>query len=389
MKIAAVSQNQQLLDEVHRILVAEKGGLEVSTSIGTILQAEAVANQNRPDILIIDATCDNLAELASLEHISQRLGMAVVLLCPVQSPEFLIEAMRVGVREILSLPLSKPALLEAVTRIQHRAALGNKPPQKGTVLAFIACKGGSGATFLAVNLGYILAAAKGKKVALLDLNLQFGDASLFVSDSVPANTLADVAGGNIARLDASFLASSMVQVLPNFGILAAPEDPSRAAEVKPASIEVLLNLAKTHYDFVILDIGRGLNAVTVKAMDHADLIFTVLQETLPFIRDANRVLHSLQALGYTKDKVRLIVNRYEKGGSISLEDVERTLGIKVFKIIPNSYSAVSASVNQGVPIMQIASHDPVVKALQAIAQELVGETPAKKNGWLTHLGRSA
>lgn len=385
MKIAAVSKNQQLLDELRRILTLEKGVPEVSITLGTILQAEAVADQNRSDILIIDATCDNLAELASLEHISLRHpSMAVILLCPVRSPEFLIEAMRVGVREVLSLPLSKPTLLEAVARVQYRATLG-KPLRKGTVLAFIGCKGGSGATFLATNLGYILAAAKGKKVALLDLNLQFGDASLFVSDSVPANTLADVAGSNASRLDAYFLASAMVQVLPNFGVLAAPEDPSRATEIRPESIEVLLNLAKTHYDFVILDIGRSLNAITVKALDHADLIFTVLQETLPFIRDTNQVLHSLQALGYTKDKVRLIVNRYEEGGDIRLEDVERTLGVKVFKTIPNSYSAVSASVNQGVPMMQIAGHDPVTKALQAIAQGLAGETSVKRNGWLSNL----
>lgn len=389
MKIAAVSKNQQLLDELRRVLTLEMGMFELSITFGTIFQAESAADQNRPDILIIEASCDNLAELASLEHINLRHpAMSVILLCPVRSPEFLIEAMRVGVREVISLPLSKPTLLEAVARVQQRAAVA-KPLQKGAVIAFIGCKGGSGATFLATNLGYILAAAKGKKVALLDLNLQFGDASLFVSDNVPANTLADVAGSNASRLDAYFLASAMVQVLPNFGVLAAPEDPSRASEIKPEAIEVLLNLAKTHYDFVILDIGRSLNAVTVKALDHTDLIFTVIQQTLPFIRDANRELHSLQSLGYTKDKVRLIVNRCEEGGDIRLEDVERTLGVKVFKTIPNSYSAVSASVNQGMPIMQISVHDPVTKALQDIAQGLVGEVSVKRNGWLRNLLHAA
>lgn len=389
MKIAVVSKNQQLLDELRRILNLEMGMSELSITFGTILQAEAVADQNGSDILIIEAACDNLAELASLEHISLRHpAMSVILLCPVRSPEFLIEAMRVGVREVISLPLSKSTLLEAVARIQQRAAVA-KPLKKGTVLAFIGCKGGSGATFIATNLGYILAAAKGKKVALLDLNLQFGDASLFVSDNIPANTLADVAGSNASRLDAYFLASAMVQILPNFGVLAAPEDPSRATEVKPEAIEVLLNLAKTHYDFVILDIGRSLNAITVKALDHSDLIFTVIQQTLPFIRDTNRELRSLQALGYSKDKVRLIVNRCEEGGDIRLEDVERTLGVKVFKTIPNSYSAVSASVNQGVPMMKISLHDPVTKALQAIAQELVGETSAKRSGWLRNLLHAA
>lgn len=389
MKIAAVSKNQQLLEELRRVLILEMGIFEVSITVGSILQAETVADQNRSDILIIEATCDNLAELARLEHISlHHPATAVILLCPVRSPEFLIEAMRVGVREVISLPLSKSTLVDAVARVQQRAAVV-KPIQKGNVLAFIGCKGGSGATFLATNLGYILAAAKGKKVALLDLNLQFGDASLFVSDNVPANTLADIAGSNASRLDAYFLASAMVQVLPNFGVLAAPEDPSRATEVKPEAIEVLLNLAKTHYDFVILDIGRSLNAITVKALDHADLIFTVIQQTLPFIRDANRELHSLQSLGYSKDKVRLIVNRCEEVGDIRLEDVERTLGVKVFKTIPNSYLAVSASVNQGVPMMQISAHDPVTRALQAIAQELVGEESVKRSGWLRNLLHAA
>lgn len=389
MKIAAVSKSPQLLDELRRILSLEQGMFEVSMTVGSILQAEAIADQNRSDVLVIEASCDNLAELASLEHISLRHpAMAVILLCPVQSSEFLIEAMRVGVREVISLPLANLALLDAIARVQHRAAQA-KPLHKGTVLAFIGCKGGSGATFLATNLGYILAAAKGKKVALLDLNLQFGDASLFVSDNVPANTLADVAGSNASRLDAYFLASAMVQVLPNFGVLAAPEDPSRATEVKPEAIEVLLNLAKTHYDFVILDIGRSLNAITVKALDHADLIFTVIQQTLPFIRDANRELHSLQALGYARDKVRLIVNRSEEGGDIRLQDVERTLGVKVFRTIPNSYTAVSASVNQGLPIMQISANDPVTKALQAIAQELIGEASVKRSGWLRNLLHAA
>jgi pilus assembly protein CpaE len=129
--------------------------------------------------------------------------------------------------------------------------------------------------------------------------------------------------------------------------------------------------------------------VTVKALDHADLIFTVIQQTLPFIRDANRELHSLQSLGYAKDKVRLIVNRSDEGSDISLQDVERTLGVKVFRTIPNSYSAVSASVNQGVPIMRISAHDPVTKALQGIAQDLSGESTAKRSGWLRNLLHAA
>lgn len=390
MKIAVISASKTNLEEIRQVLSGEGAIARTVLLIqGGMEHLGPVADQERPDLVILDALCHGPDDLATVEQSTLRHPhMAFIILCESQSPELLLQAMRIGVRDVLSSPISPPALLAAVERIERKTAAGTVPLHKGKVLAFIPCKGGSGATFLAANLAYMLAAEQGKKVALLDLNLQFGDASLFVSDHVPPNTLADVAS-NITRLDASFLASSMVEVLPNFGVLAAPEDPERAAEVKPHHVEVLLSLARTHYDFVILDIGRNLDATSVKALDHADQIFLVLQETLPFIRDAKRLLHALHGLGYGREKIRLLINRYEKGGDIRLEDVERTLEIKVTSTIPNSFEAVSKSVNQGVPIMQIAKHDPVTKALREMTHELVTDGEAPKGGWLSHLLHNA
>lgn len=386
MKIAVISASKTHLDAIQQVLMGE-GALTRTVMLfnGGMEHLGPVADQKRPDLIILDGPCREPDDLDAVEQVGQRHpGMAFIVLSEHQPPEFLLKAMQIGVRDVLPSPASAEALRAAVERIERKTAAGAAPARKGKVLAFLPCKGGSGATFLATNLGYTLAAGLEKKVVLLDLNLQFGDASLFISDHVPANTLADVAR-NISRLDASFLASSMVDVLPNYGVLAAPEDPERAAEVKPEHIDVLLNLAKAHYDYVILDIGRNLNATSVKALDHADVIFPVLQETLPFIRDAKRLIHALYGLGYSRDKIHLIINRYEKGGDIRLEDVERALEMKVFSTVPNSFEAVSKSVNQGVPIMKIAKHDPVTKALRELSQELVEGGEARKGGWLAHL----
>ena len=114
-----------------------------------------------------------------------------------------------------------------------------------------------------------------------------------------------------------------------------------------------------------------------------------MHETLPFIRDSKRLLHALLSLGYPKEKVRLIINRYEKGGDIQLSDVEATLGMKVFETIPNSYEAVSASVNQGVPIMCIAKHDRVTKALLMLAEKLVPSSKVKNKNWFSRLFQHA
>lgn len=385
MKISIISPDKEHGEAISRLLRNEKGGRSVHLVQGGLEQLGPVADQERPDLVILDGVCCAPAELTMLEQLMPRHpNMAYIMLCKTISPDFLINAMHIGVRDVLPLPVAPDALEAAVTRLEQKAAWGSKPRQKGKVLAFIACKGGSGATFIATNLGYILAAAYDKKVALLDLHLQFGDASLFLSDRMPATTLVDVAS-NILRLDAAFLASSMVQVLPNYGVLAAPEDPERSLEVKPEHIDVLLKLAVDQYDFVILDVGRDLSAVTVKALDRADMIFPVLQETLPFVRDARRLLLTLQSLGYAKDKIHVIVNRYDEGGDIRLKDVESVLDMKVYLAIPNSYKVVSAAVNQGVAVMKISSHDPVTRTLMELGKYLTQAAPARKEGWLSHL----
>jgi pilus assembly protein CpaE len=381
VKVAILSLKAETLKELKGFLATDDGSLEVALFNGGPQQVGPMVDQEHPDVLIVDGLCSNHAELNALEKVASLYPtMAIILMCQQQSPEFLLRAMRIGVREVLPAPINKEALQQAVGRIKQRVSWSRAPRSKGKVLVFLPCKGGSGATFLATNLAYALAAEGDKKVALFDFNLHFGDASLFVSDATASSTVADVTR-QIQRLDASFLESSMIKVLPNFGVLAAPETPEKVADVRPENVERLLNVAVNHYDFVILDIARTLDAISIKALDYADLIFPVLQVTLPFIRDAKRLINVFHSLGYSNNKINLIVNRFEKGGEITLEDLERTLGLKVHKTVPNSFNAVAASINQGTPIIKLASRDPVTRTLQEMAQGMLHG--AKQGGsWL-------
>lgn len=370
MKIAVISPNPAHLEDIGRYLQAEDGSRGVALHEGGIVKVRVLADQLRPDLIILDSMCRDLEDLPVLEYVStQHPHTVLVLLCANHTPEFLINAMRAGVREVLKSPVTKEVLLAAVERIGQRLGLAAKPREAGTVAAFIPCKGGSGATFLATNLGYQLA-VENKKVLLIDLNLQFGDAVLFLHDNKPATNLADVTR-NIQRLDASFLAGNLVKISPNYGVLAAPEDPGQAIEVMPEHVDVLLNVAVNQYDFVILDLGRVLDAVTIKALDRANCVFPVMQLTLPFVRDAHRLISAFRTLGYSKDKIRLVVNRLEKAAELNLADVERSLGLSVFKTVPNSYEAVAAAVNHGQPIAAFSRGNPVAKSLQDLARALI------------------
>jgi pilus assembly protein CpaE len=386
-KIAVISPNKARMEEIRSILQSTGVPRQILLLGDGLKQLTPATDKEFLDLIVIDRLNDGADDLATLEQLCLLYpGMAIIFLCENASPEFLIGAIRLGVKDVL--PLNADALLAAVVRIEGKSKQVVTPHKMGKVIVVMASKGGSGATFLACNLGYILASEYQVKVALLDLNLQFGDATLFLSDQVPPNTLDDVAN-NISRLDASFLASSMVHVLPNYSILAAPEDAEHAEDVEPEHIEALITLSKSQYDYIIIDAGRMLNATNLKALDQADMIFLVLQQTLPFIRDSRRLIQTLQSLGYIKEKINLIVNRYEKRADINLEDVEATLGMPVFKTIPNSYESVSASVNQGVPIQKIAKHDSVTKSLEEWSGMLIYGPEHKKNNWLTDFMKRA
>ena len=372
LKVVALSPQRATLEEIRAAL----GSVNCHLGGTELLPAAAGAE---PDVLLVDAT-----DLSAIEAvIGRHPGVAVILLSPDQSAGFLRQAMRIGIRDVLPLPVSQHALQDSLRRIEQRASAA-EPRRRAKVLSFIGCKGGSGATFIASNVAYLLADQEQKKVALIDLNFQFGDAALYVTHRVPSSTLADVAE-QIHRLDADLLTAAMLQVLPNFHVLPAPEDPEQALRVPPESIEPLLRLAAAEYDVVIVDAGRSLDDVTVRAMDRSDTVYVVMQLNLPFLRDGKRLLRSLASLGYPRDKVKLVVNRFHKSSPITLQDVRETLGQEVFMTLPNSFDTVTASVNQGVPVFKLAARDAVTRGLRDIVGTLVEKK--EETGWRRLLAR--
>ena len=374
MKIAVISPNKTHLQEMGRVLEANAHSAVLID--GGKSKMRVIAEQQQPDLMIVDGMCCDPHELVQVEYVTtHHPKIAVILLCATLTPEFLISAMRAGVREVLPSPVTTDALEAAVNRIATKLT-GGHGKRAGKILAFIPCKGGSGATFLATNLAYQL--AETKSVLLVDLNLQFGDALSFVHDGKPASTLADVAHG-ISRLDASFLAASTVKITPSYSILAAPEDLSKAMEIKPEHIDAILSLALSQYDFVLLDISRSLDALTIKALDRAYRIFPVLQAGLPSLRNAHKLLAAFKSLGYPADKIEFVVNRFEKNSDINLDDIQRTLGTPNLRTVPNSYKEVSTSINHGNALAEDGHSSALTKSLAEFAVSLSPKTEESRS----------
>ncbi len=383
MKIAVISPSSQSLHEIGATLERGNPSRFIARHEGGISKLRAIAEKEHPDVIIVEGLCHDAGELAPIESVTTSYPqMIIIMLCSQQTSDFLINAMRVGVREVLPSPAGKEALEAAVSRAESKLGL-RSAQRSGRILAFVSCKGGSGSTFLATNLGHQLG-AENKKVLLIDLNLQFGEAVLTVHDRKAISNVAEVAR-NLSRLDASFLTASTVEVTPNFAILAAPEDPAESLQVKPEHLDAILNLAVNQYDFIILDVGKNLDDLTIKALDRAHNIFLVVQTMLPYIRNANRMMSVFRSLGYPQDKVELLVNRFWKNGEIGLEDLRASLGISRMRTVPNGYKEVAKAINEGVPLATVAKSSPVLKAIAELAQSLLPKPDLAQGGLLSRL----
>ena len=376
MKALLITRDSDLHAEIASQGAARVPPLNLGATRSSMRDALDRLIPDAPALVIIDASAFDASEADMLERLSKHYpGASFMLLTREHQQDLLIRAMRAGVREVLQLPLIHRAFHEAMDRIAATAGLTSL--RDGKVLAFISCKGGSGATFISTNFSYALATLADKKVLLIDLHGQFGDATLYVSDQRAAMTLSDVCS-QIARIDGPFLESCLVHVTAGFGILAAADDPAHAVELKSEHMDAILRVARQHFDYIVLDVGRQIDAISLRALDSADAIYPILQLGLPDIRDGRRLLDIFRSLGYPIENTRLIVNRYEKGGKLRLQDLQAALGVAVLHTIPNDYMAATDSVNQGVPVLQLSRSSAVARSLIELV-ELVASRRVTEN----------
>ncbi|MDI1301020.1 MAG: AAA family ATPase [bacterium] len=381
MKILLISDDKRARDRITAALGEQAVEHEITVVDTRTLQKPDELAAVPADLMVIEGLGREAAPWAALERIVARCPqLPIVVATSQQSAELLQLAMRSGVREVVN--IDEASLRDVMQRMLARIAAANGHAA-GKIIAFIPAKFSCGATFLATSLGYSLSKRSGKRVLLIDLNMEGGDAALFVSDKEPETTLADVCR-QIQRLDASFLAACTVTPYPGFSVLAAPGDPESALLVKPEHLSAILHVAVNNYDYVILDVDRVMGGVSIHALDAANIIFVVIQAVLPYLRDARRLLKIFSGLGYSQEKNRFVVNRHDKVADISVEDIEKSLEVKISHVIPNSYRNVISSVNQGVPLAVLVPNDPVVHGIEAIADTFCNK-PAESRSWINRM----
>jgi pilus assembly protein CpaE len=386
MKITALSASsppqdlKNILQEKCRsdqFVVLEQVGAKLNIDTPEVSSADLLI-LNYPDIDHLDWSA---IEIFNLRHPH---STTVLLIGQGDMERILVQAMRVGVRDVLDSAEISERLPEVIERARSRlaAALGNRAA--GKILTFIPCKGGGGTSFIASNLAYVLGEVHHKRVLLIDLDLQFGDASFYITDSDDGRSLGDVI--RKPNLDGQMLEAACVQVGKSTWLLRAPSNPEQSVGITPEQIDNILTLGSRQFDFICIDLERTLDPLSLRAMDRSDLIFPIMQTVLPYVRGTQRLQRTFRALHYPESKIRIIVNRQGNSKDLSVEKIEEALHTKFYMHLPNDFHNASTSINAGKPLYEIAPDGVLTLALIRWADQLVGampkqEQPAASSFW--------
>ncbi|MEW5767156.1 MAG: response regulator [bacterium] len=374
--------------------------VEVVAEIDKTEDVVASAIKTRPDIIFLNIALEGeeggmkLTE-GLVEEIPE-VGLIIISDQELSSQQ-IQEAMLAGARGLLTQPISQEKLagtLRRIVKIQEKereyikAAPSALPPEaRHKIVTLFSTKGGSGGTLLSVNLAVMLAKMLqegGEKVALLDLDLQFGDCAVMLN-LTPTRTIAGLVKeiSEQGRLEEGLLESYLIKHDSGLRLLAAPLKPEQAELVNGAHIEEIINVLKLNYNFIIIDSPKYLHDSLIAAFNLSNLILFVFTLDLPAIKNARLGLDIVESLGF-KDKVSLVLNRTETHMGITPPEVEEALDYPILGHIPSDGRRIIPSINEGVPFVLGYEKEKVTERIEELASKIIGgeEGAQKKKGWI-------
>ena len=388
MKITILATSEVILEQLKAVFKKNAGGDEFSY----LLRKNHILELDRMDldainILIVDSKQVEPADLKAIADVAlNRMKPAVFYLCESYSEKQLIDLMRAGISEVIHLPLNggSQALLDAVERVRQRHGVVAAYKTRAKVLSFISCKGGAGATFIASNVGYSLAETIGKKVLLIDLHTQYGDAAFLLSNIPSTSSVADVV--KEPYLDSMMIVSASIRITNNYFILQSPDHPSKSAGVLPSHIANLTAVAGQDYDYIIFDLPNTLNAIVMQALDLSQQVFIVANPTMSYLKALTRMLALFNELAYSSGKINVVLNRLGHIGGLTQKKVEEIIAREVQFCIEEDEPHAVESISIGTPIVKSNPDEPISKSISALVSSISGR-PAKleKKSFLSSL----
>ncbi len=378
LRLGLAIANPELLNEVQTcIKTLQVRVLFQQSSLGDATAFLDQLEQLRLDVLVIDLT--RLSE--PFENVIRRIKSCsaaplVIALNDTADPEVILGAIRAGANEFLYPPL-EAGLNNALERLSaERAKMQAAPARhRAKTLGFVSAKGGCGATTIACHVAVEIQRATGQEVLLADLDMDAGLIG-FLMKSKSNYTIID-AVRNVHRLDASYWKALVSNGVPGLEIISAPQTATVRETLDGEPFRHVLRFARSNYDWIVTDLGRGLNLMTANVLGEIDETYLVATLDLPALHQARQVVQSLLDTGYSRNHVRLILNRMPKRPDFEPGQVQKILGLPIFEMLPNDYPPLFEAYSE---LKLLPGNSELGKSLAGLAGKIVGVSPTKEKG---------
>src|SRR4029077_19848463 len=334
-----------------------------------------------PDLTLLDVTLPKLDGYQVATKIRTEEGSAshvpIIMLTAEREVEQKVRGLRGGADDYLIKPFHPAELLARIksllARFAPRESLLARPPL-GRILAFYGAKGGVGTTTIAINAAIALHRELGRKVALVDGNLQFGDHRVFLDLGLDRKSIVDVV--QAPSIDVDLLKNVLVRHDSGIDLLLAPPSPETAELVRQDDLPQILDVLRTLYDYVLIDIDKRLDEINLRVLDAADTIFVVMTADLSCLKNVRLVLETISHLGYESEKVHLVLNRSNAFTGINVKNAESALKRTIEHQILNEYRGAISALNSGAPFMFTKADSPLGRSLLEFTRAVDKSAPA-------------
>ena len=393
IRLLIVDDIQSTRDNLRKLLSFEDD-IQVVGTAGDGKEGVEEAQRLRPDIVLTDVNMPLMDGIQLTEQLTQDLPSSPVIIMSVQGErDYLRRAMQAGAREFLIKPFSHDELVAAIRRVyaleQKKGTFLTKtadaPPAMasgrtgpGEVFVVFSAKGGVGKSIIAANLAVALARETDARVALIDLDLQFGDIGVMLNLN-HSRSITDVVDAQ-DHLDPEVLDDILAVGPAGIRVLLAPIKPELADLVTPDHVRTVFAEVRKVCDFVVVDASSHLGEALLQVMEIASRILVVTGLTIPSVKNARLTLGVLESLNIDPERVLLVVNRIDSYSDFNKEATEQYLRVPVTVQIPHDPRAVADAWNQGKPFVETQPEAEISRAIRELVFRLVPQEQAALAG---------
>ena len=329
------------------------------------------ASSQPADVLLIGTRALPAQELDFAERMfTARSDITILLLCPTLDSRLLARAMECGIARVIEIASGehniRTQIMTAANRDQNRRNSTQKiASYDSKIVACYSPKGGSGKTTLAVNLAYALTSLN-KKVALIDLSLQFGEVGVYL-DIPKGDTIADMVEEQSFEL--STVKSYLIRHQSGIQVMLSSSSPEYAELIRPEHVDAILSSLRTEFDYIVVDMGVSIGDCAIAALETADTILLIVTEDIAALHDAKRSIKVLEALNQ-QDKIKLVVNK-DGISTITVKNIATLLEHSPSLIIPYDLKSAMLAVNRGIPMLSCAPNSKASKEIATYARAMI------------------